>query len=68
MDKKRPAATKRHHVMVMKATEPSFEAKPPVNVLGMEPGPCSPPALALTQRNDFVKWERWIQDQKILPQ
>jgi tripartite-type tricarboxylate transporter receptor subunit TctC len=39
-----------------------------LNVLGMEPVPGSPQALARTQRDDFVKWERLIQDQKILPQ
>jgi hypothetical protein len=36
--------------------------------LGMKPASGSPPTLAHTQRDDFVKWELLIQDQKILPQ
>jgi tripartite-type tricarboxylate transporter receptor subunit TctC len=39
-----------------------------LNVMGMEPVPGTPQALGRTQRDDFVKWERLIQDQKILPQ
>jgi tripartite-type tricarboxylate transporter receptor subunit TctC len=39
-----------------------------LNVLGMEPVPGSPQGLARTQRDDFAKWERLIQEQKILPQ
>jgi tripartite-type tricarboxylate transporter receptor subunit TctC len=39
-----------------------------LNVMGMEPVPGSTQALARTQRDDFVKWERLIQEQKILPQ
>jgi tripartite-type tricarboxylate transporter receptor subunit TctC len=39
-----------------------------LNVRGMEPVPGSPQGLARTQRDDFAKWERLIQEQKILPQ